>query len=76
MGVAVGPNEVVYVADTDDHTIRKFVNGTVSVLAGQSGAAGNSDGRGAEARFDHPTAVAVDARGNLFVTDQLRAKHH
>jgi hypothetical protein len=70
MGVAVGPNEVVYVADTDDHTIRKFVNGTVSVLAGQSGAAGNSDGRGAEARFDHPAAVAVDARGNLFVTDR------
>jgi DNA-binding beta-propeller fold protein YncE len=70
MGVAVGANEAVYVVDTGDNTIRKFVNGTVSVLAGESGVSGNSDGRGAEAHFDHPIGVAVDARGNLFATDR------
>jgi sugar lactone lactonase YvrE len=70
MGVAVGANEAVYVADTGDNTIRKFVNGTVSVLAGESGVSGNNDGRGAEAHFDHPIGVAVDARGNLFATDR------
>ena len=41
-----------------------------SIVAGQSGLAGSSDGRGAEARFDHPSAIAIDARGNLFVTDR------
>ena len=70
MGVVVGPDEVVYVADTDDNTIRKFVNGTGAILAGASGVSGNGDGRGAEARFDHPIGIAIDARGNLFVTDR------
>jgi hypothetical protein len=70
LGVAVDANETVYVADTDDGTIRKVVNGAVSILAGQSGVAGSRDGRGAEAQFDHPTGLTLDARGNLFVTDR------
>ena len=70
LGVAVDQNETVYVADTEDHTIRKFVNEAGSILAGESGVAGSSDGRGGEAHFDHPTAIALDARGNLFVTDR------
>ncbi|HEY8181279.1 MAG TPA: hypothetical protein VII32_03505 [Thermoanaerobaculia bacterium] len=70
MGVVVGPNEIVFVADTDDHAIRKIVNGSGSIVAGESGMAGNSDGRGADARFDHPTGIAIDTRGNLFVTDR------
>ena len=70
LGVAVDANETVYVADTDDHTIRKIVNGVVSVVAGESGVVGSSDGRGGQAHFDHPTGIALDARGNLFVTDR------
>lgn len=40
----------------------------VSTLAG-SAAAGAVDGVGAEARFEQPTGVAVDAGGNVFVAD-------
>ena len=70
LGVAVDASETVYVADTEDHTIRKFVAGTGSILVGESGVAGGSDGRGSAAHFDHPTGIALDARGNLFVTDR------
>jgi|GEM_PF-6135405 len=39
-----------------------------STLAG-SGAAGHHDAAGAEARFDRPSGVAVDSKGNVYVAD-------
>jgi len=68
-GVAVDGEDVVYVADTGNHTIRKIANGVVTTLAGSAGSRGNADGYGADARFDRPTGIAVDARGNLYVCD-------
>jgi sugar lactone lactonase YvrE len=68
LGVAVDANENVYVADTEDNTITKIVNGIVNVFAGQSGVAGGRDGR--SPLFDHPAAIALDARGNLYVADR------
>ncbi len=41
---------------------------TVSTLAGSS-VAGTLDGTGAAAQFDNPTGMALDANGNLLVTD-------
>jgi sugar lactone lactonase YvrE len=41
---------------------------TVSTLAGSS-VSGNQDGNGAAARFANPTGIALDAKGNLVVTD-------
>ena len=70
LGVAVDAGETLYVADTDNQTIRKIANGFVSLLAGESGVAGSSDGRASAAHFDHPTGIALDAHGNLFVTDR------
>ncbi len=69
-GIAVGSMGTVHVADTYNHTIRSVsALGIVTTLAGTGGEAGDSDGLGAAARFDHPTGVAVDDTGTLFVAD-------
>jgi sugar lactone lactonase YvrE len=69
-GVAVDAAGNVYVADTDNNTIRKITpDGIVSTLAGKAGEAGSDDGPGAAARFSTPTSVAVDAAGNVYVAD-------
>jgi hypothetical protein len=69
-GVAVDHAGNVYVADTNNHTIRKITpSGVVSTLAGLAGSIGSADGTGNAARFFQPYGVAVDSAGNVFVTD-------
>jgi sugar lactone lactonase YvrE len=68
-GVATDGEEIVYVADTGNHTIRKIANGVVTTVAGLAGSSGNADGVGPAARFNAPTAMVVDARGSLYVCD-------
>ncbi|HWO23673.1 MAG TPA: hypothetical protein VNO30_33255 [Kofleriaceae bacterium] len=70
-GVAVDSAGNVYVADTNNHTIRKVTAiGIVTTLAGTAGTSGSTDGTGAAARFNRPTDVAVDSAGNIYVADQ------
>ncbi|MEI6860761.1 MAG: immunoglobulin domain-containing protein, partial [Verrucomicrobiota bacterium] len=60
----------VYVADTNNATIRKITpDGMVTTLAGLAGATGNLDGVGSTARFTSPCGVRTDAAGNIFVAD-------
>jgi hypothetical protein len=69
-GVAVDAGGNVFVADTDNDLIRRIgTDGVVSTVAGAPGAAGFVDGVGSAARFNHPTALAFDSLGNLFVAD-------
>ena len=61
----------VYVADTDNHTIRKITSaGVVSTLAGTAGTTGATDDTGTAARFNYPAGIAFDASGNLIVSDE------
>jgi sugar lactone lactonase YvrE len=61
----------LYIADNGNHTIRKIVaaTGVVTTLAGLAGFSGSADGTGAGALFDAPAGVALDAAGNLYVTE-------
>jgi len=76
-GLAVDVAGNVYVADTFNHRIRVIRpdgpalssnEGTVSTLAGV-GQAGYRDGPAAQAQFDRPMDVAMDAAGVVYVAD-------
>jgi sugar lactone lactonase YvrE len=60
----------VYVADRDNHAIRKITPaGMVSTVAGSAVSMGARDGKGTQARFFMPSGIAVDESGRLFVAD-------
>jgi len=63
----------VYVADFNDHTVRKITPaGVVTTLAGFAGdgEVGDRDGTGIDARLFFPTGIALDSAGNIYVTEQ------
>ncbi|HTD98009.1 MAG TPA: gliding motility-associated C-terminal domain-containing protein [Mucilaginibacter sp.] len=63
----------LYVADGGNNAIRMISPaGVVSTFAGSAtGAAGFTDATGTSALFKYPIALAIDASGNLFVSDYL-----
>ncbi len=68
-GVAINASGNIIVADTNNHRIRNInPDGIVSTIAGD-GVAGSDDGIGVNARFFFPSGVAIDASGNIIVTD-------
>jgi len=70
VGLAVDDFDgALYVADKNNHKIKKILNGVVSVFAG-TGEKGCLDGPVAKATFNEPTDIAVDkSDGSVFVTD-------
>lgn len=70
VGIAADAAGNVYVADSGNSTVRKITpGGSVSTIGGSPGQIGNIDGVGTAARFNHPTGVALDAAGNLYIVD-------
>ena len=68
--LAVDGAGYIYVADTDNSTIRKITpEGTVSTLAGLAGQWGSADGTGSNARSGGPNGVTVDSAGTVYVAD-------
>ncbi len=72
--VALASDGTLYVADSENCTIRQVApSGVVTTLAGLAGAGGSADGTGAEARLFGPQGIALDGAGNLYVSDSANA---
>lgn len=70
VGVAVDDFGTMYVADNANNTIRKIDRmHRVTTLAGTPDTVGSADGFGANARFNSPMGIALDALGFVYVAD-------
>lgn len=68
-GLTVDSSGNIIVAETDNHTIRKVTpDGVVTTLAG-NGTGALKNGIGGLARFNYPTAIAIDRDGILYIAD-------
>ena len=72
MGIASDNTGNTYVADYNNHTIRKvYSSGTVSTIGGIAGTADFKDGLSGLAKFNFPATLALDKDGNIYVADML-----
>jgi uncharacterized repeat protein (TIGR02543 family) len=71
-GIVVDSVGNLLVADQQNNTIRKITPaGVVTTVAGVHGISGSADGVGANARFYHPTGLALDSADNLYISDYV-----
>ena len=69
--VAVDSDGNLYIADTNNHRIRKVdSNGIITTIAGtgENGYAGDG-GPAASAKINEPWGIAVDSLGNIYIAD-------
>ncbi len=72
-GIALGPDGDLYVADSNNHLIRRITTaGVVTTDAGS--VVGFFDGAPLAAKFNSPYAVAVAANGDVLVADYSNAR--
>lgn len=68
-GIAIDKDDNLYVSDTGNFLIRKITpSRVVSTLAGKASGGGYDDVWSGNASFYSPDALAVDSRGNVFVS--------
>jgi len=71
-GLAVDSSGNIYVADTNNCTVRKITaDGQVTTLAGNPGVPLTGYGSGSGAGFTYPYAIAIDHAGILFVSEAI-----
>jgi sugar lactone lactonase YvrE len=71
IAIAVGGDDLIYVADEAGRVVELSARGQPRVLAGST--AGYADGEGRAARFRRPSGVAWAGPGRLFVADSGNA---
>ena len=72
--IAADASGNLYVSDSNTNVIQKITAaGQVSLIAGQTGTAGSTDGNGASARFNMPAGITVNSTGIIFVADTANA---
>ena len=71
IGVATDSAGNLYIADTDNHRIRKVdSSGIITTVAGTGGDGyGGDGGLAVQARLNRPKGVATDSAGNLYIAD-------
>jgi sugar lactone lactonase YvrE len=71
LAFSLGPDDSLYIADHENHRIRKiFSDGTIETLAGTGQAGFSGDGGLAwKAQLNDPTGVAVDQANNVYIAD-------
>jgi sugar lactone lactonase YvrE len=74
-GMALDGAGNLFIADSENHRICRVdaASGQLTVLAG-NGVDGYVEGPSSEALFSFPTAVAVDAAGNVYVADTFNSR--
>jgi sugar lactone lactonase YvrE len=70
-GLARDADGNLYIADTDNHRVRKVApSGEITTVAGTGVPGYSGDGGAAtEAQFNAPEGLAIDSAGNLYVAD-------
>jgi sugar lactone lactonase YvrE len=75
-GLAVDSRDNLFIADANNHRVRKVApDGTIVTVAGVGTAGFSGDGGAATAaQLDRPIGVAVDSQGSLFIVDSLNGR--
>jgi uncharacterized protein (TIGR03437 family) len=68
--LAAGPAGDLYIADADNHRIRKIAGGVITTVAGSGTAGYAGDGGPATgAKLNQPMGIAIDSAGDLYIAD-------
>ena len=71
LGICLDPLGSLFIADSNNHRIRKTNSGSLWCGTLTGFAQGFADGATTTAQFNTPGSVAVDASGNVYVADRL-----
>lgn len=70
-GVAIAPNDDIFLADTESHTVRvlRHANGIIETVVGDGKKHDGPDGDPKSCGLARPHGVCVDSAGNVFIGD-------
>ncbi len=69
-GIACAPDGSIYIADTENHAIRRVdADGVITTVAGTGERGDGTDGDPRQTQLARPHGVFVDAKGTLYISD-------